>query len=303
MNGNRWVGTGHNTVFRDFGGQWWTIYHAVDRFHPYFETEPGFTKRPALLDPLDWVHGWPSVRSGRWASNASMPAPAAQPGQHSRYRPHLVRPDRRGSLRARFSDEFRGSSLSDRWTWVRQPADGTYGVAGGQFRFDTRKADLSKEDNTASVLTEPAPRDDYVVQTKVHLNLPVQGDTFNFVQAGMVVYGSDDSFIKLVHFANFETRQTEFAKEVPTAPAGSPRYGNTVVGPPGAVTWLRIVKRTTGAGQTFTPYTSRDGRHWVRGGTWVHNELGPQVRIGLVSMGGDGFTAKFDYVRVWRLRH
>jgi arabinan endo-1,5-alpha-L-arabinosidase len=69
------------------------------------------------------------------------------------------------------------------------------------------------------------------------------------------------------------------------------------------VTWLRIVKRTTGAGQTYTPYTSRDGRHWVRGGTWVHNQLGSQARLGLVSMGGDGFTAKFDYVRVWRLRH
>jgi arabinan endo-1,5-alpha-L-arabinosidase len=303
MNGNRWVGTGHNTVFRDFGGQWWTIYHAVDRFHPYFESEPGFTKRPPLLDPLDWVHGWPSVRSGRWASNRSMPAPAAQPGQHSRYRPHLVRPDRRGSLRAHFSDEFSGTGLSDRWTWVREPAAGTYGVEAGTFRFDTQKADLNTNDNTASVLTEPAPRGDYVLQTKVRLNLPVQGDTFNFVQAGMVVYGSDDAFVKLVHFSNFETRQTEFAKEVPTAPAGFPRYGNTVVGPPGEVTWLRIVKRTTGAGQTFTAYTSQDGRHWVRGGTWVHNRLGQQVRIGLVSMGGTGFNARFDYVRVWRLRH
>ena len=29
-NGNRWVGGGHNTVFRDFGGQWWTVYHAID---------------------------------------------------------------------------------------------------------------------------------------------------------------------------------------------------------------------------------------------------------------------------------
>jgi arabinan endo-1,5-alpha-L-arabinosidase len=39
----------------------------------------------------------------------------------------------------------------------------------------------------------------------------------------------------------------------------------------------------------------------VRGGTWVH-DLGEDSRIGLVSMGGDGFTAKFAYVRVHRLR-
>ena len=24
MNGNRWIGTGHNTVFEDEAGQWWT---------------------------------------------------------------------------------------------------------------------------------------------------------------------------------------------------------------------------------------------------------------------------------------
>ncbi len=60
MNGNRWVGTGHNTVFQDFDGQWWTIYHAVDQDSLYFAGAVGFTKRPALLDPLDWVDGWPS---------------------------------------------------------------------------------------------------------------------------------------------------------------------------------------------------------------------------------------------------
>src|SRR5688572_12158425 len=62
MNGNRWIGTGHNSVFVDFEGQYWTVYHAIDRFDPYFEGAIGFTKRPALLDPLDWIDGWPTVR-------------------------------------------------------------------------------------------------------------------------------------------------------------------------------------------------------------------------------------------------
>ncbi|MBA2315499.1 MAG: family 43 glycosylhydrolase, partial [Chloroflexi bacterium] len=60
QNGNRWVGPGHNTVFQDFDGQWWTIYHAVDVNDPYFEGEVGFTKRPILLDAIDWVNGWPT---------------------------------------------------------------------------------------------------------------------------------------------------------------------------------------------------------------------------------------------------
>jgi arabinan endo-1,5-alpha-L-arabinosidase len=302
MNGNHWVGTGHNSVFRDLGGQWWTIYHAVDTRTPYFAGRPGFTKRPALLDPVDWVGGWPTVRSGRWASDGPMPAPAAQPGERTAYRPAPVPAERPGSRLDAYSDDFDGSSLSPRWTWVRPPAPTSYAVQGGVFRFDTQAADLYVDSNTASVLTEPAPQRDYVVQTKVHLDLPAEGCCHNFVQAGLVVYGSDDAFVKLAHVSIWETRQTEFAKEVPTAAQGFPRYGNTVVGPPADTTWLRIVKRTVNGHQLYTGYTSQDGRHWVRGGAWTHDELGDHVRIGLVSMGGAGFTARFDDVEVRALR-
>jgi beta-xylosidase len=45
LNGNRWVGPGHNTVFRDYDGQWWTIYHAVLR--------QAWTKR----DAQPWIRG------------------------------------------------------------------------------------------------------------------------------------------------------------------------------------------------------------------------------------------------------
>jgi len=298
MNGNRWVGTGHSSAFQDRGGQWWMAYHAVDRNDPYFANRPGFTKRPPLLDPLDWVHGWPTVRAGRWASDTRMPAPAAQPGQRTSYRPRLVRPDRTGRQLKEFSDDFDGTALDDRWSWVRPPEAGTYGVQDGRFRFDTQSADLYVDNNTASVLTEKAPRGDYVAQTKVRLDVPPEGCCYNFVQAGLVVYGSDDSFIKLAHASIWETRQTEFATEVPTAPASYPRYGNTVVGPPADETWLRVVKRS----DHYTAYTSQDGRRWVRGGTWVNDTIGADPQLGLVSMGGSGFTAHFDNVKVWSLR-
>jgi arabinan endo-1,5-alpha-L-arabinosidase len=298
MNGNRWVGPGHNTVLTDFAGQDWLVYHAVDRNHPYFAGAVGFTKRPALLDPLDWVDGWPTVRGGLWASDQAQPVPAAHPGQKSNYTPTYAQPDLPGERVDSLSDEF-NASLGPAWSWVRQPASGA-GVANGNFNFDTQAADLFEGSNNASVLVEPAPSDDYIVETRVKLNRPDEGCCFNYVQAGLVIYGGDDNFIKLVHVSIWNTRQTEIAKELFPVPPGYPRYGNTVVGPPGEWTYLRIVKRTGGAEEFYRAYTSRDGVSWVRGGVWTHN-LGGDARIGLVSMGGAGFTANFDYVRVYQL--
>lgn len=303
MNGNRWVGTGHNAVFEDFDGQWWTVYHAVDRNDPYFEGAVGFTKRPVLMDPVDWLDGWPTVRGGQFASDGREQAPAAQPGWRTNYHTKLARPDVLGQQIDGLSDEFNGATLSPQWSWVREPMSGTYGLTGTTFRFDTQAADLFEDSNNASVLTEPAPDGPYVVEAKVNLNVPPEGCCFNYVQAGMVIYGDDNNFIKLAHVSIWDTRQTEFAKEWFPVPGGYPRYGNTVVGPPGDWTWLRIVKDMgQGGEENYRAYTSRDGSYWERGGVWTHN-LGDNARIGLVSMGGSGFTANFDYVRVYRLKH
>jgi arabinan endo-1,5-alpha-L-arabinosidase len=52
MNGNKWIGPGHNAVITDFQNQDWFLYHAIDIEDPYFVAQPGFTKRPPMLDPL-----------------------------------------------------------------------------------------------------------------------------------------------------------------------------------------------------------------------------------------------------------
>ncbi|HJR82108.1 MAG TPA: family 43 glycosylhydrolase, partial [Anaerolineales bacterium] len=289
MNGNRWVGLGHNSVFEDFDGQWWTVYHAVDRNDPYFTSAVGFTKRPVLLDRIDWVDGWPTVRGGLWASDSPELAPAAQPNMKSKSELVTATDDQPGELISAFSDEF-NSALGGQWSWVREPASGGYSVSSGTFNFNTQTADLHENSNSASVLLEAAPSENYIVEAKVKLSLPAEGCCFNFVQAGLVVYGGDDNYLKLVHVSIFETRQTEFAKELAPVPAGYPRYGNTVVGAPGEWTYLRIVKRDQAGEEHYTAYTSTDGEHWVRGGTWAH-QLGSNAQIGLVSMGGSGFTA------------
>jgi len=313
MNGNRWVGTGHNSVFVDEAGQWWTAYHAVDQRDPFFAFATGFTKRPALLDRVDWVKGWPTVNGGAGASDRRMPAPAAQDGQRSRHVVKVVKPHKVGRLLDR--DAFRGSTVDRDWSWAAgRVGDAT--VSGGLLRWEVEHTDLYVDSDTASVLVRDAPRGDYVVDTKVRLTgLPDQGCCYNYAQAGLVIYGDDDNFVKLTDISIWETRQTEFAKELNPAPEGWSRYGNTVVGPPGDDwTWLRIVvERLSGAerraaggdSERYTAYTSQDGRRWVRGGVWTHSLADAQ--IGLVSMGATDqvtspITAEFDDVKVHALR-
>lgn len=173
-------------------------------------------------------------------------------------------------------------------------------MTGGAFEWDTQFGDLYVDRNDASVLHEPAPAENYLVEVKVALDVPDEGCCFNHSQAGLVIYRDDDNYIKLVHVPIWNTRQIEFAKEWGPVAAGYPRYGNGVVGPPGDWTWLRIARRQQGTSELYTAYSSRDGVNWLRGGTWVHN-LAFGARIGLVSQSGAGFTADFDYVRVYSL--
>ncbi len=302
QNGNRWVGTGHNAVVTDYGGQDWIVYHAVDSADPYYAGSVGYTKRPGLIDPLDWQDGWPTVRGGAGPSDQPMPGPAAQPGQRTAYRPHFVGIPQPGRLDTGRSDDFTGSTLRPQWTWVRPPDPGTVGIAGGDLRWATQDADLHPPTTPlASVLTEPAPTGDYLVEAKVRVDVPAQGCCQNYVQGGLVLYRDDGNYVKLASVSIWNTRQTEFGKEASPMPAGYPTYGNTVDGPAGDWTYLRIVHRRIGTTDMCTAYTSLDGRHWDRGGTWTH-ELGPAPRIGLISMGGSGFTTTFDYVHVSALQ-
>ena len=298
-NGNRWVGVGHNTVVTDDAGQWWTIYHAVDEGDPYFETDPGFTRRPVLLDALTWRDGWPQVRAGRWASDSPVPAPSTD-GQPNGPLPSPPAPLEPGRVMPAYSDDFE-DGLDPAWTWVREPDAATFGAEAGALRWDTQAGDLAREVNTASVLTRPEPAGDHVVETRVQLDLPPEGCCQNFVQAGLVLYDGDDRYLKLVHVSIWETRQTEWAKEVPAGAPEFPRYGNGVVGPPGDTTRLRVVVERLAGPDRYTAFTRSDGGEWVRGGVWRH-DLGNDARIGLVSMGGEGYTARFLDVTTSRLQ-
>lgn len=306
QNGNQWIGVGHNAVVSDYSGQQWIYYHAIDQNDPYVPGLVGYTQRTLMVDPLDWKNGWPTVNGGRGPSNTPHAAPAAQPGQRTAYRPSFVTEPRPGAGIAALSDGFSGRMLSSRWTWVRQPDPTTYRVGGGLLSIDTSNTDLqppAPADQLAPVLTEPAPRSDYVVQTRVRVNVPNDGSTHNYVQGGLLIYNDDANYVKLSVTAIGNTRQSEFGKHVGPVPQGYPAYGNSVVGPVGEWTYLRIVHHAVPVAGTdqYTSYTSLDGRNWDKGSTWDQPAT-THVRIGLVSMGGPGpYTTSFASIRVSRV--
>ncbi len=145
------------------------------------------------------------------------------------------------------------------------------------------------------MLLESAPTGDFVLQTKVDLDLPATGCCFGATQAGLVVYRDDDHFLKLVHNTSAGTRQVSTVREAgPTASL----VGVTYAGTAARTTWLRIVRTHAGSVPLLRSDSSRDGVTWVRGSTWRAPDLA-RPRIGLVAGGGEGFTATFDDVRVW----
>ncbi len=254
-----------------------------------------------MLDPVDWVDGWPIVRNGAGPSDGATPVPAVTSGERSGYRPGAAPTDLPGPAVAAATDEFEpadaggSGTLDARWSWIREPSDpASYALEDGELRMDTQAGGLSGDDR-ASVLTQAAPAGAWIAETAVRLDVPAAGP--QTTQAGLIVHGSDDAYVKLTHTATQGIRVTEFGSKVPPGPVGYPRYGSTTVGPPGDLTWLRIVRR----GDRFTALSSLDGSRWVRGGTWVNEDVGPDARIGLVTMGGAGWTARFAHVRVWQV--
>ncbi|GIJ49307.1 hypothetical protein Val02_61930 [Virgisporangium aliadipatigenens] len=287
QNGNRWIGTGHNSIATDAAGRDWLVYHAIDRAAPYLNGTEGINRRPMLIDPLSWDGGWPSAR----ASETPQPAPGTSG------RPSTVDTPRVGRVDRRHSEEFDRTALNG-WTWTRRDTRAT--VTGGALVWPTQATDLVGPENAAAVLTRPAPAGDYVVETKLTIDLGVDA-VRNYQQAGLIVYAGDDDFARLTHVAIWNTRQIEFGRELPYA--GRLSYGGAVEGPPATTTWLRLAHTTVRGEHRYRAGWSTDGRHWQWGAVWTF-AAGTAPRIGLVSQGGAAAdppaTAIFDYVRMYR---
>ncbi len=303
-NGNRWGGPGGNVVFTDDAGQDYMLYHAIDLTSPYFSGFPGATARPALIDPIAWVDGWPQVRGGAWASDTPQPAPAAQPFERgAEPPPALENVDRPGQLIPSLSDEFNSSILSPQWHFIHSGANNAYTLTGSAYQVQTNGPDENSDAPQVSILGEPMPRvPNWMVETKVTTSVPFDNSCcYNFAQGALFIYGNDQNSIKLDVFPDWDTRQTEFGKQIGPVPANYPTYDHQNVGPAAQTTWLRIVCHSLGkAGELYTAYSSTDGDHWTKGGTWQH-QLGSGAQIGISAENTPGFTMDFDYVHVYTL--
>ena len=221
------------------------------------------------------------------------------------YRPvtTLVQEQVPGTLVPSASDEFNGSRKAD-WTFIddaRGNPDPT--VVGNELVWPVENTDLNGRGNDAGLLLRdpPSQHGAWAIETKLTLDTGVN-EVLNYQQGGIVVYVDDDLFTRLSNVAIWNTRQTEFGKEM-TDVNGALRNGGTIVGPPDATTYLRIVHRTDPANgeHELRAWTKREGGVWVKGGVWTLP--GDKViRIGLIShgrQGGDPKTSRFDYFRTY----
>lgn len=223
------------------------------------------------------------------------------------YRPVTKRvPDpQAGKVLPAYSDEFT-NGLGSGWTWLREDPEAQ--VTDGALIWPTQTADLVGDGTPGLLLRESMPSGDYIVETKLDIDLGE--DTIrNFQQAGLIVYVNDDEFLRFDVVAVGPTRIAEFGKE--TVLLGRRSWGGGLAGAPGETTWLRLYHtRNPDTGEhQFRAGSSTDGTHWTWGLTWTL-PADTDPKIGLVSHGSQPetteqfgpATAVFDYFRVARPR-
>lgn len=302
MNGNTIVGPGGNVVFTDEAGQDYVFYHGILLPSPYYKGTVSYTARPAFVDAIDWVNGWPMARGGYGPSDSAspQPKPAAQTGDLGSYQSIRSPQPNPDAQIASLSDDFSGSTLNAQWSFLHGSPAYTLGTWGG-YQVTSVGADPIGGMAMVPMLVEPAPAGDYMVETKLDVNLPVSGRGTDFAQAGLLIYGDENNFVRADVYNNNDTRQVEFIKVETAEAPGYPIWGSTSLGPAGMnsqiTVWLRIIKRNVDGRSRYTGYSSNDGVTWVQGGTWIHS-LGDTEKICLYAGNQAGFLASFHYVHV-----
>jgi arabinan endo-1,5-alpha-L-arabinosidase len=324
--GNTIYGPGSNTVFTDESGQTYVLYSAISGTRPCLTsgvTSGGscYNARQLMMDPIDWINGWPTVRDGAGDSDQPQPVPAAQPNAANGYVTPRYMPDTPGTQMAAYSQDFTGAtSFSSEFTFIHQnpnsicqyDGSGNYAaIPGANPGFSstgyTLCSNFSASDSSypgdtmaqLPILAETEPAGNYLIEVKFHsLTPPTTCCTANYSSQGLLVYSSDTTYLRLDEFADFDTRQLEFLNQAGSlsndyyAPAGTPNGSN--------YTYLRLSKRitntTTGAA-TYTSYSSVDGVHYVRGPAWDVSYGTSGTKVGIFA-GNTGYGATFSYIHV-----
>jgi PKD repeat protein/glucose/arabinose dehydrogenase len=203
------------------------------------------------------------------------------------------------------SDDFLGDALdTERWNRSVR-VDQSLTVADGSLNIPLTNADIYQTTNTApNIVLQDLPAGEFEVTTK--LTLPaVRG----YQQGGLIVYGDDNNYLKLVYSGRSTAAAgskaanvIQFAKEVngTASESNSTALGATF---PDTV-WLRM---TSTDGNVVTPSYSTDGATWLpittSNGTAAPRDLTgiTAPKVGLLALGStaagaaDNISAEFDY--------
>ncbi|MEQ7009428.1 family 43 glycosylhydrolase [Actinopolymorpha sp. B17G11] len=208
-----------------------------------------------------------------------------------------------GKVAAAYSDDF-ADGLGTGWSWLREDPEAA--VSDGALVWPTQTADLVGGGTPGLLLRESMPDGDYMVETKLDLDLG-EDTVRNFQQAGLIAYVGDDDFLRFDVVAVGPTRIAEFGKE--TVFQGRRSWGGGLAGAPGETTWLRLLHTLDPDTREhrFRAGSSTDGVHWTWGLTWTL-PADSTPKVGLVSQGSQPATteefgpatAVFDYFRVSR---
>ncbi|QDH10819.1 DUF1349 domain-containing protein [Nocardioides dongxiaopingii] len=193
------------------------------------------------------------------------------------------------------SDDFVGDTLdTDRWNRSVR-VDQTMTVADGSLNVPVTATDIYQTTNTTpNIVLQDLPAGAFEATTRV--TLPA---TRSYQQAGLVIYGDDNNYLKLVYSGRSSTPNKanniiQVAKEV-NATASETNSANLGASFPDTV-WLRM-SSTDGNVVSFS--YSVDGATWTQmtGTRDLSGITAPKV--GLLTLGSQaasvGITAEFDY--------
>jgi len=200
MNGNNVIGPGGNVIFTDESGQTYILYHGILSASPYYPGNAGYTARPGFIDAIGWVNGWPVARGGFGPSDvaAPQPLPASQPGGANTYVTALATEDAPRSEITALSDSFASTTLSPQWSSIHGMPP--YTLTGTGYQVQTVGYDTTNAMANVPLLAESAPPGDYMVETELTINLPTTGANADYAQAGLLIYGDDNDYIRLDMF-------------------------------------------------------------------------------------------------------
>ncbi len=183
------------------------------------------------------------------------------------------------------SDEFNGAVPGNQWTWLRENASNhSLTSKPGTLTITSEKGDVSEGSNNAKNILLQSANSDWTIETKLTCSRsPSQPEN-----AGIIAYGDDENFVKLMLRAVIKTTRQKGVQP------GTVDFLIEENGIAKSIASFNLTKEITGAnalmlklekkGNLYTAYYSADGGEYKKLGTG--NALLKDIRAGLIVCDG-----------------